>query len=235
MKRRNYFLKVLRIVAVILTFWVIIFQFVDFNTIADFLSEHWNIGSEENRVISQSEEWNLIVVNAWNEIPENYTVELKDISDGYRVDLRIEPYLQEMFDAARSVGVYPIVREAFRTHEEQQKLLDDKILAYMQEGYSRSRATQLARQWVSAPGTSEHQLGLAVDINGDKENSTNEEVYMWLADNAHKYGFILRYPLEKEDITGVSYEPWHYRYVGAEAAKEIYEQGLCLEEYVMQL
>ena len=90
----------------------------------------------------------------------------------------------------------------------------------------------MAGQWVAIPGTSEHELGLAVDINADKEQSSNEEVYNWLAENAWRYGFILRYPQGKEDITGIDYEPWHYRYVGKEVAKEIYEAGITLEEYV---
>ena len=90
----------------------------------------------------------------------------------------------------------------------------------------------MAGQWVAIPGTCEHALGLAVDINADKEQSSNEEVYNWLAENAWRYGFILRYPKGKEDITGIDYEPWHYRYVGKEVAKEIYEEGITLEEYV---
>ena len=97
--------------------------------------------------------------------------------------------------------------------------------------YSRSRAERTAKEWVALPGTSEHQLGIAVDINADKSMCSNEEVYAWLAENAYKYGFILRYPPEKQEITGTSYEPWHYRYVGVEVAREIYEQGICLEEY----
>jgi len=90
----------------------------------------------------------------------------------------------------------------------------------------------MAGQWVAIPGTCEHELGLAVDINADKEQSSNEEVYNWLAENAWRYGFILRYLKGKEDITGIDYEPWHYRYVGKEVAKEIYEEGITLEEYV---
>lgn len=85
---------------------------------------------------------------------------------------------------------------------------------------------------VAIPGTSEHQLGIAVDINADKAHSSNQEVYVWLADNAYKYGFILRYPLGKEKITGTAYEAWHYRYVGKEAAEEIYSKQICLEEYL---
>lgn len=181
--------------------------------------------------IKLSDEWNLMVVNRWNELPEDYEVELVELFNGKEVDERIYPYLQEMFDAAREEGIYPIVREGYRTEAEQQVMFDEKVQAYRSEGYSRARAERTAKEWVALPGTSEHQLGIAVDINADKEKCSNEEVYAWLAENAHKYGFILRYPQGKVSITGISYEPWHYRYVGAEAAKEIYEQGICLEEY----
>ena len=184
--------------------------------------------------IPVSEEWYLIVVNRWNEIPEDYRVELTELSNGQKVDSRIYPYLQEMFDAARKDGIYPVVREGYRTYEEQQKILDDKIKAYINEGYSQARAERTAKEWVALPGTSEHQLGIAVDINADKSKSSNDEVYTWLAANAHNYGFILRYPQGKQEITGTSYEPWHYRYVGVDAAREIYERGICLEEYFEQ-
>lgn len=185
--------------------------------------------------IPVSEEWNLIVVNRWNELPEDYSVELTELSNGQKVDSRIYPYLQEMFDAARAEGIYPIVREGYRTAEEQQEILDDKIQTYIIQGYSQSRAEKTAKEWVALPGTSEHQLGIAVDINADKSKCSNEDVYGWLAENAYKYGFVLRYPPGKQKITGTSYEPWHYRYVGEEAAKEIYERGICLEEYFKQM
>ena len=185
--------------------------------------------------IPVSEEWNLIVVNRWNELPEDYSVELTELSNGQKVDSRIYPYLQEMFDAARAEGIYPIVREGYRTAEEQQEILDDKIQTYINQGYSQVKAEKTAKEWVALPGTSEHQLGIAVDINADKSKCSNEDVYGWLAENAYKYGFVLRYPPEKQKITGTSYEPWHYRYVGEEAAKEIYERGICLEEYFKQM
>lgn len=185
--------------------------------------------------IPVSEEWNLIVVNRWNELPEDYSVELTELSNGQKVDSRIYPYLQEMFDAARAEGIYPIVREGYRTAEEQQEILDDKIQTYINQGYSQVKAERTAKEWVALPGTSEHQLGIAVDINADKSKCSNEDVYGWLAENAYKYGFVLRYPPGKQKITGTSYEPWHYRYVGEEAAKEIYERGICLEEYFKQM
>lgn len=181
--------------------------------------------------IQVPEEWNLIVVNRWNELPEDYDVELTELSNGQMVDSRIYPYLQEMFDAARTEGVYPVVREGYRTAEEQQEILNDKIQSYINQGYSQVKAERTAKEWVALPGTSEHQLGIAVDINADKSKCSNEDVYEWLAENAYKYGFVLRYPPGKQKITGTSYEPWHYRYVGEEAAKEIYEREICLEEY----
>lgn len=194
----------------------------------------WKMGVSAVRehTIPIPEEWNLIVVNRWNEIPEDYSVTLTELSNGQKVDSRIYPNLQEMFDAMRAEGIYPIVREGYRTAEEQQRLLDDKIYAYVKEGYSRKRAEKLAKAWVAMPGTSEHQLGIAVDINADKSRSANEDVYQWLAKNAYEYGFILRYPQGKEDITGVEYEPWHYRYVGTEAALDIFNSQICLEEYM---
>lgn len=103
---------------------------------------------------------------------------------------------------------------------------------YENEGKSKSEAKKLAEQWVAIPGTSEHQLGIAVDINADTTKSSSDDVYKWLEENAHTYGFIKRYPSNKTDITGVINEPWHYRYVGKEVASEIYSQGICLEEYI---
>ena len=99
-------------------------------------------------------------------------MELTELSNGQKVDSRIYPYLQEMFDAARKDGIYPVVWEGYRTYEEQQKILDDKIKAYINEGYSQSRAERTAKEWVALPGTSEHQLGIAVDINADKSKSS---------------------------------------------------------------
>lgn len=191
-----------------------------------------DVTAVNEHTIPALEEWNLIIVNQWNEIPEDYRVTLTELANGQKVDSRIYSYLQEMFDEMRAEGIYPIVREGYRTAEEQQEILDERIQRYMNEGYSRSMAERTAKEWVAVPGTSEHQLGIAVDINADKTQSANEEVYQWLVDNAYKYGFILRYPQGKEDVTGAGYEPWHYRYVGIEAALEIYEQGICLEEYL---
>ena len=96
-------------------------------------------------------------------------------------------------------------------------------------------AEETAMEWVALPGTSEHQLGLAVDINADTSKCSRDDVYNWLLENSYKYGFIQRYPSGKTSITRVANEPWHYRYVGKEAAEEIHQSGLCLEEYVENL
>ena len=185
-----------------------------------------------HHVASEDNGWNLILVNRNSYIPDDYKVELTELSNGEKVDSRIYPELQEMFNDARAQGYGLFVREGYRTQEEQQQLLDEKIEAYENEGKSKSEAKKLAEQWVAIPGTSEHQLGIAVDINADTTKSSSDDVYSWLAENAHKYGFIKRYLSDKTDITGVINEPWHYRYVGKEAALEIYSQGMCLEEYI---
>ncbi len=179
--------------------------------------------------------WNLILVNDDYHIPPDYEVELVTLRNGQQVDRRIYPHLQEMFDDMRSQGVYPIVASGYRTEAKQKQLLEERIAKYEDMGYSWWSARKEALNWVSIPGTSEHQLGIAVDINQEGTRSTAREVYSWLEENAFRYGFICRYPEEKEEITGVSNEPWHYRYVGIEAAKEIREQGLCLEEYILEL
>lgn len=185
-----------------------------------------------HHVASEDNGWNLILVNRNSYIPDDYKVELTELSNGEKVDSRIYPELQEMFNDARAQGYGLFVREGYRTQEEQQQVLDEKIEAYENKGKSKSEAKKLAEQWVAIPGTSEHQLGIAVDINADTTKSSSDDVYSWLAENAHKYGFIKRYPSDKTDITGVINEPWHYRYVGKEAALEIYSQGMCLEEYI---
>lgn len=181
------------------------------------------------------EDWRLILVNSDHYIPKNYQIELYQLSNGVYIDSRIYPDLQQMFDDARNEGIYPIVGEGYRTHEEQQKMMDDKIDSFIIQGYSKKEAKKLAKEWVAEPGTSEHELGIALDINAEKSgSSSNWDVYSWLAENAYKYGFILRYPQSKEYITGIDYEPWHYRYVGKESALEIYTQQITLEEYLEQ-
>lgn len=178
------------------------------------------------------EDWCMVLVNKWNPVTPDNKNEITTLSNGERVDKRIYPQLQKMFEAARDDGKYPIVASGYRTAQEQEEIFSERIAGYKAEGLSDAEAKKETEKWVAVPGTSEHQLGLAVDINADGINSKGSEVYDWLKDNAHLYGFINRYPADKTDITGVSNEPWHYRYVGVKAATEIYKQGVCLEEYL---
>lgn len=176
--------------------------------------------------------WNLILVNQYHYIPENYEVELVKLDNGKQVDKKIYAPLQEMFSAAEEEDIYMVVVEAYRKEEEQEELMDEKVEEYTQKGVPGFLAKKFAEKWVAKPGTSEHQLGIAVDINPDYSKSDRDSVYDWLAENSYLYGFIYRYPEDKAQITGINNEPWHYRYVGIEAATEMYEQDICLEEYL---
>ncbi|MBE6007835.1 MAG: D-alanyl-D-alanine carboxypeptidase family protein [Lachnospiraceae bacterium] len=182
---------------------------------------------------SDEEKWSLILVNPWNPVPDGYEVELTELKNGEAVDSRIYPLLQEMFDDARKEGIRPFIYSSYRTQAYQQYLYDKEIEDYKAQGYNDEEAEAIAKTWVAYPGTSEHQLGLALDITSeDKNKQPAEKVWQWLELNSYKYGFILRYTEEKMEFTGINPEPWHYRYVGKKAAKEIYEQGICLEEYL---
>lgn len=161
----------------------------------------------EKSYADTSGEWNLILVDRNHYIPNNYQVELTELSNGKKVDSRIYPELQ-------------------------QKIMDEKINEYEKQGYSAKEAKKRAEKYVAIPDTSEHQLGLSVDINADTDKCSSEKVYQWLDENAYKYGFVKRYPEDKTDITGISNEPWHYRYVGTTVAKIMKEENLCLEEYL---
>ncbi len=180
---------------------------------------------------SDEESWALLLVNQYNPVPDNYEVDLTILSNEKMVDSRIYPSLQEMFNDARAEGLDMYVREGYRTTSYQQAIMNNRIQQYQSQGYSYAKAVQLAEQYVAVPGRSEHETGLAVDINASNDSSS-DDVYAWLDENAYKYGFIKRYPEDKSDITGINYEPWHYRYVGKKAAAEMKEMNLCLEEYL---
>lgn len=187
--------------------------------------------AESEKLLSSTTDpnWNLMLVNKWNPLPDNYAVTLVEVPGGEKVDECIYEPLMEMLEDAKEENwnQLPKVVSGYRTEEEQQELYDEKIAEYKKQGYSEKEAVAQAEQWVAVPGYSEHQLGIAVDING-----ATYDLYFWLQENSHKYGFIFRYPAEKTDITGTAEEVWHYRYVGVDAATEMYEQGLCLEEYL---
>lgn len=181
----------------------------------------------------EEEHWKLTVVNRWNPIPDSWEVTLTQLQNDQSVDSRIYPELQQMFDDARAEGILPLISSSYRTGEMQQEMMDEKIQEYLDQGYTYQEAEEQAEWWVAVPGTSEHQLGLAVDITtADWQRQDASVVWQWLNENSCRYGFIRRYPEDKSDITGISGEPWHYRYVGKKAAEEITRQGICLEEYL---
>lgn len=186
---------------------------------------------------AQEQEWDLVLVNPWNPIPENYEPELTYLRNGQAVDSRCYPQLQQMMDDCRAAGAEPLICASYRTMEKQETLFEDKEARLIREGCPENEAEAEAAKVVAYPGTSEHQLGLALDIvdvsyqqlDTEQENTPAQQ---WLMKNSWRYGFVLRYPADKSDITGIIYEPWHYRYVGKEAAAEMYEDKLCLEEYL---
>ena len=184
--------------------------------------------------------WELLVVNGANPLPEEFEIpELTQLKGGHAVDSRIYPALQQMMDDCRAAGLEPWICSSYRTREKQEELFQNKVERLLALGYSEEGAQEEAARWVARPGTSEHETGLAVDIvdKGYQILDRKQEqtpVQQWLMENCARYGFILRYPTDKSELTGIGYEPWHYRYVGPEAAAAIMEQGICLEEYAAE-
>ena len=185
-------------------------------------------------------DWRLLLVNPWNQLPADYKIELKRMTNGLYVDARIYDDLSAMLGACWDAGLHPVVCSAYRSHATQQRLHNNKIYRLMASGYSWNAAVQEAGRWVAVPGTSEHETGMALDIvSYSYQNLTYKQAetaeQKWFMEHGWEYGFILRYPEDKCDVTGIGYEPWHYRYVGREAAQTMRESGLCLEEYLKVL
>lgn len=185
--------------------------------------------------------WNLTLVNFENALPENFAPEeLSEVDNGYETDSRIAEAAKKMISDAREENVRIITLSAFRDYEYQMELFENKVQRLQQEkGYSVDKAREEAATVVAYPGTSEHQLGLALDLVDARhtkldESQENTAAYKWLYEHCHEYGFIVRYPNGKTSITGIIYEPWHFRYVGEEAAKIIMEEGITLEEYIQK-
>ncbi len=178
--------------------------------------------------------WELTLVNKTHPLPADWKIELAEVADGKYVDARIADQFNQMIEDCRAAGFTDVfVNQAYRSHEEQQAIWDEFYNQYIGEGYSAEEATKLTGESVAVPGTSEHELGLAADICSIEFDETyNAPIQTWLRENGHKYGFIQRYPEGKESITGTKNENWHFRYVGVEAAKQIYESGQVLEEYL---
>lgn len=187
--------------------------------------------------------WNLTLVNSNSPLPEGFTLETESIKSAYARDVgmsydaRAVEYLNNMCAAAEADGVTLLAISSYRPHTRQQTLFENELADVKAEnpGISEQEAIDKAATVVAYPGTSEHELGLAVDLNSVEETFEHTNQFQWLSSHAEEYGFVLRYPKDKEDITGIIYEPWHYRYVGVEHAKKMNDLDMCLEEYVEYL
>lgn len=181
-------------------------------------------------------ELKYILVNDGHPLPQSFYPELVETRNEKLVHKEIQPFLEQMLDAAEQEGISIIICSAYRDYEKQAELVQNSIEKLMREGYSYTEAHWQTRRDTAMVGNSEHHTGLAVDLVGvshqtlDQEHADTPEA-IWLREHAHEYGFILRYPKDKEDITGFTYESWHYRYVGESAAAFIKEHQLCLEEF----
>lgn len=186
------------------------------------------------------DDWYMILVNESNPIPEDFEVKLEKLAGGQKVDERIVTPLNEMFQAMRAEGLQPMVCSGYRTIEKQHSLFSEDIRQNVRAGASYDEAFYKAKEQTALPGASEHHSGLAVDIVGKSHQSldaaqakTKEAI--WLKEHCAQYGFILRYPADKKDITGIAYESWHFRYVGKEAAQYIMENSIAFEEFLEML
>lgn len=198
-----------------------------------------NIDKEKCKLLVQENPELLILVNKENPLPEGYNAELRSISNGrLKAAKVICDALTELLKDGRDAGYSFWIASAYRSKDKQQTLVNEDVNAFMNQGMTYEEALAETYKDVMPPGCSEHETGLAVDIlASDNMNMDTSQAKSpgnkWLRENCDKYGFILRYPKEKENITKVDYEPWHFRYVGKEAAKYIMENNLTLEEFYL--
>ena len=179
----------------------------------------------------------ILLVNPWNPLPEDYEVELMNITERDRLETESAEAVQRMIADCEAAGHKIFIVSAYRTYEEQEYLFSRKVKYYTKMDWSLNAARKAAAKEVAPPGTSEHQLGLAIDLADDDyphldDHQAETPTQQWLMEHCHEYGFILRYPNGTTDITGIIFEPWHYRYVGVEIAQEIMNLGITLEEYL---
>ena len=170
----------------------------------------------------------FVLVNRWNTVPEDYTADLVWYG-GYQVDASCLVFLEQMVTDCNAAGFFCNLTSGYRSYDYQTTIFQRKVDKLMGQGYTLEAAELETSYSIAIPGTSEHQLGLAIDAKSDTGT------YAWLAQNSWKYGYILRYPYGETKYTGIYYEPWHFRYVGREFAAELYESGLCVEEYMERL
>lgn len=180
------------------------------------------------------DKWYLTFVNKNYVLPENYKLQLSEELFGTycQLDVRCAPYYIEMYNAALKDGCRLTPFSGYRSISTQKRNFENEMKLYLNKGYTFDEAYDKAATNILPPGTSEHNLGLAMDIVSINHNFDQSKEFKWLMEHGAEYGFILRYPADKTDITMVQYEPWHWRYVGKEAAMEIMSKGITLEEYL---
>lgn len=202
-----------------------------------------NVNDNENIILEKNnnseviiDDWRLTLANYENSLPEDFEIELAKIDNTRQFDKRAINELMRMMKDLKKAGIQNVwIQSAYRSIEYQQGLFDEKVNKYILQGRTREEAENLTLQTINRPGTSDHNLGLAVDFNYVNYSFDDTKGFKWLLENAENYGFILRYRKDKEEITKVNYEPWHWRYVGVEHAKKINELDMCLEEYIEYL
>lgn len=220
---------------------------VETYTLDDLLANHEHKETEEEpghaeaslsgeEPVFDSSDWRLVLINKQHPIPEEYDFKLGTFTSGMRCDERVIEDLLLMMQAAKKDGLNLVVRSPYRTSDHQEDNFNNRIKSYMKQGLSYMEAYKATSRVITIPGCSEHEVGLALDITSDTfvdliQGFADTEEGKWLDEHSHEYGFTLRYPAGKEYITGIEYEPWHFRYVGREAAGIMKEEGLCLEEF----
>ncbi len=179
----------------------------------------------------------VLLVNPWIALPDDYAANLLEFENGMLVEESCLAALQQMFDDCRVAGYRPLVCSAYRTYNDQVYLYNRKVNYFRDQGYSYGDAQVKAGTIVAVPGTSEHHTGLAFDIIDRyhqvlDSTQADTETQKWLMEHCYEYGFILRYPKDTTSITGIIWEPWHYRYVGTAVSIPIRDAGVTLEEYL---
>lgn len=184
--------------------------------------------------ITDAEKWNLAIINTKYPLPDSYAPTLSNAINGSNIQLdsRVSERYAEMYAAAKLSGCVLTPYSGYHSYALQETNYNRKVNFYVNQGISAEEANQKASAQVLPAGCSEHNAGLAMDIVSASSDFINTKEYKWLCENAYNYGFILRYPEDKTAITGMNFEPWHWRYVGTQAAKEIKEKNQCLEEYL---
>lgn len=195
------------------------------------------VSSSSEPEAPQPDDWRLILVNYDHPIPDDWTIDLAMTRYGYEVDTRIADAVDELITAAASDNISLIICYGYRTIEQSRQLFEKQVNKQLALGLSQEQAVIEARRWVAPPGTSEHHTGLALDIVTPSHQVLNHafadtDAGQWLAAHSWEHGFVIRYPEDKQEVTGITYEPWHVRYVGKEHAAAMHENNECLEEYV---